>query len=67
MRGQSAPATAMRGCSVHVVTEELDGGEVLGQTQVPIERGDTPETLAARVLAVEHALYPRVLKEFASR
>ena len=55
---------AVAGCSVHVVTEELDGGAVLGQSEVPIEADDTPETLAARVLAAEHALYPRVLKEF---
>ena len=62
-----AAGDAAGGCSVHVVTEELDGGEVLGQSAVPIEPGDTPDTLAARVLAAEHALYPRVLKEFLSR
>ena len=55
------------GCSVHVVTEELDAGDVLGQTEVPIERGDTPETLEQRVLAAEHELYPRVLSEFVRR
>lgn len=55
------------GCSVHVVTEELDAGEVLGQAQVPVLAGDTPEMLAARVLAEEHRLYPRVLAEFATR
>lgn len=52
------------GCSVHVVTEELDAGEVLGQAQVAIDPGDTVQTLEQRVLAAEHALYPRVLKEF---
>lgn len=52
------------GCSVHIVTEELDGGEVLGQARVPILPGDTPDTLAARVLAQEHRLYPRVLADF---
>jgi len=52
------------GCSVHLVTEELDGGRVLGQSRVPIEPGDTPDTLAARVLRAEHALYPRILAEF---
>jgi len=62
-----AAGDAAGGCSVHAVTEELDGGEVLGQSAVPIEPGDTPDTLAARVLAAEHALYPRVLKEFLSR
>lgn len=55
------------GCSVHIVTEELDAGEVLGQAEVPVEAGDTAETLEARVLAAEHALYPRVMKEFVHR
>ena len=55
------------GCSVHIVTEELDAGEVLGQAEVPIEPGDTPATLEQRVLAVEHQLYPRVLSEFVGR
>ncbi|MBX3595145.1 phosphoribosylglycinamide formyltransferase [Sphingomonas sp.] len=56
-----AAGDAVAGCSVHLVTEELDGGEVLGQEQVPIVPGDTPETLAARVLAAEHRLYPRIV------
>jgi phosphoribosylglycinamide formyltransferase 1 len=55
------------GCSVHVVTEELDAGEVLGQAEVPIEPGDTPETLERRVLAAEHDLYPKILSEFVKR
>ncbi len=58
---------AVAGCSVHVVTEELDGGEVLGQAEVPILPGDTPDTLAARVLEAEHRLYPRILAEFCAR
>ena len=58
---------AVAGCSVHVVTEELDGGEVLGQAAVPIVPGDTPDTLAARVLAAEHGLYPRILAAFVAR
>jgi phosphoribosylglycinamide formyltransferase-1 len=53
------------GCSVHEVTEELDGGPVLGQARVPILPGDTPDTLAARVLTREHQLYPAVLRRFA--
>ncbi len=52
------------GCSVHLVTEELDGGEVLGQARVRIEPGDDADTLAARVLAEEHRIYPLVLAEF---
>jgi phosphoribosylglycinamide formyltransferase 1 len=55
------------GCSVHVVTEELDAGEVLGRKEVPIEGGDTPETLESRVLVAEHELYPRILREFVKR
>ena len=55
------------GCSVHVVTEELDAGDVLGQMEVPIETGDTAESLERRVLAAEHELYPRVLSEFVKR
>jgi formyltetrahydrofolate-dependent phosphoribosylglycinamide formyltransferase len=55
------------GCSVHVVTEELDAGAVLGQAEVPVLPGDTAETLAARVLAEEHRLYPRILAEFVTR
>lgn len=55
------------GCSVHIVTEELDGGEVLGQAEVPILPGDTPDTLAERVLAEEHRLYASALADFVSR
>lgn len=57
----------MSGCSVHLVTEELDAGEVLGQAEVAIEPGDTPRTLEQRVLAREHQLYPEVLNWFVSR
>jgi phosphoribosylglycinamide formyltransferase-1 len=62
-----AAGDAVAGCSVHIVTEELDGGAVLGQAEVPILPGDTPDALAARVLDQEHLLYPRVLKEFVRR
>lgn len=55
------------GCSVHVVTEELDAGEVLGRAVVPILAGDTAETLAKRVLAAEHRLYPRLLADYVAR
>ena len=58
---------AVAGCSVHIVTEELDGGEVLGQAEVPILPGDSADTLSARVLAEEHRLYPKVLADFATR
>ena len=52
------------GCSVHEVTAALDDGPILGQARVPILKGDTPETLAARVLVQEHRLYPAVLRRF---
>ena len=55
------------GCSVHLVTEELDAGEVLGRAEVPIEPADTPATLEQRVLAAEHRLYPKILNEFVLR
>lgn len=62
-----AAGDAESGCSVHLVTEKLDGGEVLGQARVPVLPGDTPETLAARVLEQEHKLYPHILSEFVTR
>ena len=49
------------GCTVHLVTEVMDEGPILGQAEVPVLPGDTPEILAARVLAQEHALYPAML------
>ena len=58
---------AVAGCSVHLVTEELDAGAVLGQAEVAILPGDDVESLEARVLAAEHALYPQVLNRFVSQ
>jgi phosphoribosylglycinamide formyltransferase-1 len=55
------------GASVHLVTSELDAGEVLAQIAVPIAAGDTPESLAARVKLAEHQLYPRALADYVSR
>lgn len=52
------------GCSVHVVTAELDDGPVLGQTPVAIIPDDTVASLAARVLVAEHELYPAMLAKF---
>ena len=54
------------GCTVHEVTAVLDDGPILGQARVPVQPGDTADTLAARVLAMEHRLYPAVLRRFAS-
>jgi len=50
------------GASVHFVVPELDAGPVIAQTKVPVQDDDTPESLAARILAVEHKLYPDALK-----
>jgi formyltetrahydrofolate-dependent phosphoribosylglycinamide formyltransferase len=52
------------GCSVHVVTEELDAGPVIAQVPVKIRARDTPETLAERVLEEEHKLYPAALDHY---
>lgn len=53
------------GCSVHEVTPVLDDGPILGQARLAIAPDDTPDTLAARVLELEHRLYPTVLRRFA--
>lgn len=57
---------AEAGCTVHEVTADLDAGPILGQARVPVLPGDTPRTLAARVLECEHRLYPAVLRRFAA-
>ncbi|HUP50835.1 MAG TPA: phosphoribosylglycinamide formyltransferase [Longimicrobiales bacterium] len=49
---------AESGATVHLVDEDYDRGRVIAQRRIPVREGDTPETLAARVLAVEHELYP---------
>jgi phosphoribosylglycinamide formyltransferase 1 len=57
-----AAGVKLHGCTVHLVSEELDGGPILAQAAVPVLHGDTPETLAARVLAQEHRIYPLALR-----
>ncbi|MEO8530792.1 MAG: phosphoribosylglycinamide formyltransferase [Deltaproteobacteria bacterium] len=52
------------GCSVHIVTPDLDAGPILGQSRVPVRPGDSSVTLAERVLKQEHRLYPLVLERF---
>ena len=54
------------GCTVHEVTADLDAGPILGQARVPVLPGDTEDSLAARVLTLEHRLYPAVLRRFAA-
>lgn len=61
-----ANGDANAGCTVHQVTAVLDAGPVLGQARLAILPGDTPDSLAARVLALEHRLYPAVLRRFAT-
>lgn len=58
---------AHAGCSVHIVTAELDDGPVIGQTEVAILPGDTADSLAARILIAEHQLYSRTLADFVTR
>ncbi len=60
-----AAGDAEAGCTVHEVTADLDAGPVLGQARVSVLQGDTADTLAHRVLAMEHRLYPAVLRRFA--
>ena len=61
-----AAGDAQAGCTVHEVTADLDAGPIFGQARVPVLPGDTPDTLAARVLTAEHRLYPAVLRRFAT-
>jgi phosphoribosylglycinamide formyltransferase-1 len=53
------------GCTVHLVTAELDAGPILAQARVPVLPGDTADALAARVLREEHRIYPHALDELA--
>ena len=53
------------GCTVHLVTADLDGGPIVAQAAVPVLPGDTAEALAARILRQEHRLYPLVVRWFA--
>ena len=54
------------GCSVHLVTSELDGGPVLAQSKISIDKTDNVESLSTKVLKEEHVLYPKVLLKFAT-
>jgi phosphoribosylglycinamide formyltransferase-1 len=55
----------LHGCTVHLVTQEMDAGPILAQAAVPVLPGDTEDMLAARVLRQEHAVYPAALAAFA--
>lgn len=60
-----AAGVKISGCTVHIIRIEMDSGPIIGQAAVPVAPDDTPETLAARVLEAEHALYPRCVAKFA--
>ena len=56
----------LHGCTVHLVTREVDAGPILAQAAVPVLANDTEDTLAARVLCQEHTIYPLALAAFAA-
>jgi phosphoribosylglycinamide formyltransferase-1 len=59
-----AAGVKLHGCTVHFVTEELDGGPIVLQAAVPVLANDSVETLSKRVLAQEHIVYPRAIRWF---
>ena len=61
-----AAGDAEHGCTVHQVTPALDDGPILGQARLRVDPAETAEELAARVLSLEHQLYPAVLRRFAA-
>jgi phosphoribosylglycinamide formyltransferase-1 len=60
-----AEGVKVHGCTVHFVTADLDHGPIVVQAAVPVRADDTPDTLAARVLAQEHRIYPQAVRWFA--
>lgn len=52
----------IHGCTVHFVSAEMDAGPIISQAAVPVAPNDSPESLAARVLAMEHRIYPHALR-----
>ncbi len=60
-----AAGDAEAGCTVHEATAELDGGPILCQARLPVDDGETAQTLAAKVLRLEHVIYPATLRRFA--
>ena len=59
-----AAGARVHGCTIHFVSPEVDGGPIVAQASVPVVAGDTEDSLAARVLAEEHRLYPEVVRWF---
>jgi phosphoribosylglycinamide formyltransferase-1 len=62
-----AAGVSVSGCTVHLVTTEVDSGPILAQAEVPVLRGDTVDSLSDRILAAEHRLYPEVIGRFVDR
>jgi phosphoribosylglycinamide formyltransferase-1 len=56
---------AISGATVHVVDEEYDHGRIILQQSVPVDPGETAESLAAKISEIEHELYPRAIRMFA--
>ncbi len=65
MGGRWLRGVKLHGCTVHLVTQEMDAGPILAQAAVPVLAGDSEDDLAARVLRQEHAIYPAALAAFA--
>lgn len=61
-----AAGAKVHGCTVHFVRAAMDDGPIIAQADVPVRPGDTPESLAARVLVAEHRLYPEALADVAA-
>jgi phosphoribosylglycinamide formyltransferase-1 len=59
-----AAGEKVTGCTVHYVDEKIDHGDIIGQREVPILAGDTPDTLLARIQTAERVLYPEVISRF---
>ena len=59
-----AAGVKIAGCTVHFVTAELDHGPIVVQAAVPVQQGDTADTLAARILKQEHRIYPQAVRWF---
>lgn len=69
-KGLDAPAQAVQagvkisGCTVHLVTADMDAGPIIAQAAVPVQENDTADTLAARILAEEHRLFPAAIQTY---
>ncbi|MGJ8563263.1 MAG: phosphoribosylglycinamide formyltransferase [Alphaproteobacteria bacterium] len=58
---------SVHGCTVHFVSEELDGGAVIAQAQIDVRDGDTADSLAAKLIPIEHSLYVQALQDVAAK